>query len=91
MLSHPPPELWVEDGSVLWVGQHHETVIGELLGDQGLVAFADVELVDVSLDEGLKGLWAQERVCLRNVESCTIAGRHLRGWCEGSVSDGIKS
>lgn len=60
VLTDPPPELWVEDSSVLRVGEDHEAVIGELLGDQGLVAFADVELVDVSLDKRLEGLRAQE-------------------------------
>lgn len=60
MLTDPPPELWVEDSSVLWVGEDHEAVISELLGDQRLVAFADVKLVDVSLDKSLKGLRAQK-------------------------------
>lgn len=47
MFSHPPSKLWVKDGRVLWIGQDHQTIIGELLVDQGLVAFTNMELTDV--------------------------------------------
>ena len=60
VLAHPPSELWVEDGSVLWIGEDHQAVVSELLCDQSLVSFADVKLVDVTLDQGLECLWAQE-------------------------------
>lgn len=62
VLADPPPEFGVEYGRVLGVGQHHQTVVGELLVDQGLVAFTDVKLVNVSLDQCLEGLRAEERV-----------------------------
>lgn len=76
MLANPPPELWIEDGRVLWVGKHHEAIISKLLSDQSLVSFANVELVDVTLYQGLKRLWAKERVCLLHVHSIAVAGRH---------------
>lgn len=69
MLANPPPELGVEDGSVLRIGQDHQAVVGQLLANQGLVAFADMELVDVSFHERLKRLWTQERVRLWHVEA----------------------
>lgn len=90
VLANPPPELGVEDGSVLRVGQHHQTVVGELLVDQGLVAFTDVKLVNISLDQGLKSLWAEERVCLGQVKAsrehgccgcCCCGGGGVCGGC----------
>jgi hypothetical protein len=69
VFTHPPPEFGVEDGSVFRVGEDHEAVIGELLSDQGLVAFTDVKLTDISLDQGLEGLWTQEGICLREVHA----------------------
>jgi hypothetical protein len=49
VLANPPPELWIEDGRVFRVGEHHEAVVSELLSDQSLVSFANVKLVDVTL------------------------------------------
>jgi len=73
VLANPPPKLWVEDRCVLRIGQDHQTVVGKLLGDQGLVAFADMELANIAFHQGLKCLWAQERVCLRKVHARNTA------------------
>lgn len=85
MLADPPPELGVEDSRVLGVGQHHQAVVGELLVNQSLVAFTDVKLVNVSLDQGLEGLWAEERVSLGQVEArrnhCRCCGGGVCGGC----------
>ena len=86
VFAYQPPKLEVEDGRVLGVGQHHQAVVGELLVDQGLVALMDVKLVNVSFDQGLQDLWAEERVCLRQVEArrdhgCCCGGSGVCGCC----------
>lgn len=89
VFAHPPPELWVKDGCILRIGQDHETVVGELLSDQRLVSFADVQLVDVPFDEGLKRFWAKKRICLLHVHSA-VAGRHGgkgQGVCASGIED----